>query len=112
MNARITKIAVVAAMALSTIFVSAAANAQVPYPHPDSIHQRLRDQHSRIYHGVKNGRLTYREAARLRARDARIRHQVALDRFRHNGHLTPREHRHVERELNHSSHHIWHERHD
>ena len=77
----------------------------------DSLHQRLHDQHERIHQGVVSGQLTRREQYRLNTRDARIRRQEHRARLS-GGRFTPAERRRVERELNHSSRAIYHQKHD
>lgn len=77
-----------------------------------NVNHRQHEQHERIVRGVHNGSLTRLEAARLRARESRIRAQERSMRFRHGGHLTPFERARLNRELRHTSHAISHQKHD
>lgn len=92
--------------------MSVRADAQTRYPRPHEVNHRLNDQHARIRQGVRSGQLTHREAEHLRLTDARIHAQERRDRIRHGGHLTRHETRRLNRELNHESHQIYHDKHN
>lgn len=98
------KIAAAAAL-LGVTLLPLAAQAQ-------GINQRLRDQHSRIRQGIGSDQLTRGEQYRLDRRDASIHHQEAVDRRFDHGHLTPGEHRQINRELNRSSRRIYRDKHN
>lgn len=70
------------------------------------------NQHARIAHGVRNGALTHREAARIRAREAVVRARERRDRAFHHGHLTFAERARLDRKLHHDSHAIYRQKHD
>ncbi len=74
------------------------------------IDQRLQNQERRIAQGEKSGALTGREAARMERREARIGGDVA--KAKADGVVTPQERRHLNKELNHQSRAIHHEKHD
>lgn len=82
-----------------------------PMHHPHSINARLHNQQERIHQGVGSDQLTRREQYRLDARDARIRHQEYRDRLS-GGRFTRAERHHIQRELNHSSHDIYRDKHN
>lgn len=95
--------------------VPAAGWAQSRYSGPPvrhhNVNARQREQQDRIRQGLRSGELTRREARRLEAEQARIRVNEAYAR-RSGGQFTPRERRRIERELNHSSRDIYHQKHD
>ncbi len=97
---------IAAAAALAAALVPMAAQAQ------GGINGRLNSQHQRIRQGVGSGQLTRGEQYRLNRRDARIHAQEHLDRRFDNGHLTGGERRQLNRELNHSSSHIYQDKHN
>ena len=92
---------------LASLAMPLAAHADSPH----NINARLHRQQQRIHQGVGGDQLTRREQYRLDARDARIRSQEYRDRLS-GGRMTAREHRRIERELNHSSRAIYHQKHD
>ncbi len=87
------------------------AAAQTPMHHSHGINNRLHEQQERIHQGVGSGQLTRREQYRLDARDAHIRTQEYRARLS-GGKFTPAERRRIQRELNHSSRAIYHQKHD
>ena len=97
-------------LALGAI-VMVAAPSMAQEHHPMSVNNRLERQHDRIHEGVKTHELNKYEAARLRARDQRIRVAAHRDRVLHGGHLTAAEHARLEHRLNHDSHSIHHDKH-
>ena len=96
---------VAAAAALTAALLPVAAQAQ-------GINQRLNNQHRRIHQGVESGQLTRGEQYRLNRRDAYIHSQERVDRRFDNGHLTGGERRQLNRELNHSSHRVYQDKHN
>ena len=76
-----------------------------------SINAREREQQQRIREGIRSGELTRREARRLEAEEARVRVDEAYAR-RSGGQFTPRERARIQRELNHTSHDIYRQKHD
>lgn len=76
-----------------------------------NINWRLHHQNARIEQGERSGSLTGRESNRLEARDARLRRQEARMRAS-GGRFTPAERARLQREMNHSSGAIYHQKHD
>ena len=76
------------------------------------INHRLHNQHARIEAGERSGELTNREADRLERRDANIHRSERRDRKAHDGKLTRRERRNLQRRLNHDSRSIYRQKHD
>ena len=110
---KIGNIAGIAALAaLGSVLAGGVAQAQVPYGHPDSINQRLHDQHARIRQGVRSDELTRHETRNLDRRDARVYRQERRDRFFHHGRLTNNERRHLNGELNRDSRAIYRDKHN
>jgi hypothetical protein len=90
-------------------------SAQTPAPadqRPESVNQRLENQHDRIQAGIKDGELTKGEATQLRADDAAIRAREHVERKANDGQLTRHERTQLNRELNHSSRQIYRDRHN
>ena len=75
------------------------------------IDARQRNQQERIRQGIRSGELNRREARRLEAQQARIRIDERFAR-RSGGEFTGAERRRIQRELNHSSRHIYRQKHD
>ncbi len=69
------------------------------------VNQRQRNQQARIHKGVKNGQLTHREARRLEAQQRKI--QADKLAAKSDGKVTPAERRHLRREQNRASKHIY-----
>ena len=101
-----------AAGLLGALLLPLAAQAQVPNPHPTTLHQRFQDQHARIQQGVASGQLTRREARNDRYRLGRVRYQDQRDRAFQNGHLTAGERYHQNAELNGNSSSIYRTKHN
>lgn len=76
----------------------------------NSINGRLHNQQKRVGAGVKDHQLTRHEQYALDARDSRIRTTEDRDREFHDGHLTAREHRNLEHDLNRTSRAIYRDR--
>lgn len=76
------KTMVLAAAAL--VIVSGAANAGTPW-----VDQRQHNQAHRIFNGVQNGQLTFRETGQLLRGQVRVRHREAY--FKSDGIVTPYE---------------------
>jgi hypothetical protein len=102
-----TILSVMAGTALAVGCLPATASAATS---SQTINQRQHEQQLRIRQGVRSGELTRREAARLEAREAKIRRDERHARA--DGRITPRERRHLNRELNHTSRRIYRQKHD
>jgi hypothetical protein len=88
-------------------------NAAVQNTHPKTeVGQRQRNQQERIAQGVKNGQLTPKETAHLEGRETAINKEVKNDRAANGGHLTPAEHRQVNRQQNRTSNAIYRKKHN
>ncbi len=88
-------------------------NAAVQNTHPKTeVGQRQRNQQERIAQGVKSGQLTPKETAHLEGRESAIKHEVKNDRAANGGHLTPAEHRQVNRQQNRTSNAIYRKKHN
>lgn len=74
--------------------------------------KRERNQQERIGEGVASGQLTPAEAARLEAREAALRKQIAEDRAANGGKLTPEQRKEVQAELDELSARIAKQKHD
>jgi hypothetical protein len=81
------------------------------HPRVNEVNQRLDNQQNRIDNGLKDGQMTTGEAKRDEARDAKVERQEARDEAKNGGHLTRREQRHMNHELNHNSRDIHRQRH-
>lgn len=92
-------------MALAALPLIAAAGTSDP-----GVNQRQHNQQHRIHQGVKSGELMPRETRRLEAEQRHIRREEA--RYKADGELTPAERADLHRDLNRSSRHIYHEKHD
>lgn len=79
--------------------------------HPEGINARQKEQQKRILQGERSGALTEREAKQIEAREAKISVNEAYAR-QSGGRFTPRERRHIQRELNHSNRAIYRQKHD
>jgi hypothetical protein len=74
--------------------------------------EREAKQQERIADGIKSGELTPAEAAKLEAREAALRKQIAEDRAANGGKLTPEQRKQVQKELDEISEKIARNKHD
>ena len=72
---------------------------------------RMAEQQQRIGQGIERGQLSARQGANLEHREQNIHQQIHNDRQANGGHLTPQEHKQVNREQNHASQRIHEDRH-
>lgn len=94
------------AFAVSTVFATAAMaqTADVPgHPRVNEVNQRIDNQQNRISNGVANGTVNGKQAARDETRDANIAQRASADEAKHNGHLTKKETRNLNRAENRNS---------
>ena len=103
------QIALILASFAILIGMSIATNAQVRRIH--NINAREREQQNRITQGIRSGELTNREAARLENEQSRLDRIEARYRASGGG-LTRSERIRLERDLNRTSHDIYHQKHD
>lgn len=93
-----------------TIAATAFAQAEAPATAPqggarvNEINERLQNQQTRTDAGVSQGTINSAQAARNDARNAKVQQQLEAYQAEHNGHITKREQRHLNRELDRSSH--------
>jgi len=71
------------------------------------IHARRENQQDRIAQGVKSGRLTAGETARLERQESNINREIHYDRATNGGKLTPGERNLVNHQLNRESRRIY-----
>jgi len=79
-------------------------------PRTPRINRRQENQQDRIQQGIKSGELTRREAGRLESLEGRIQANKLIDKS--DGHVSPRERAHLNRELNRASHDIYRDKHN
>jgi hypothetical protein len=73
--------------------------------------QRAENQQDRIAQGVKSGSLTAGQTARLENKEAGVNHEIRADRATNGGKLSPAEKRSINRQQNHLSRRIYHDKH-
>lgn len=108
---KITKLMGAGVLMAATAFATGTLPAQAKTHHPMSINARQQRQHRRIESGERKGQLTNREQNRLQQRERLIRLQEQRDR-RDGGKFTTAERLRIQRELNHTSHSVYHQKHD
>jgi hypothetical protein len=95
-------------LALATLFLSTG----LVSARAGEIQQREQNQQGRIAEGIETGELTPAETARLEAREAELKKQIADDKAANGGKLTPAERKQINKELKHISHRIHHAKHN
>lgn len=80
------------------------------HPRVNQINQRQENQQDRIANGIKNGKLTPGQAARLERGEQRLDNQEKKDMAADGGHLTKQDQRQLNREANHMSKRIAHDK--
>ncbi len=100
---RILLFAAVLMLCASSMRVS--AQTQTPVINKRQVHQQ-----ERIKEGVKSGQLTHREARRLEAKQRKIQADKMIAKA--DGKVTPAERRHIKREQNRASRHIYRAKHN
>jgi hypothetical protein len=105
---------VTAVLASTLVIAPAAMIAQTPTPgaHDYNINQRKVDQQDRIGNGVKNGKLTAGQTARLEHQDAGINKEESGMRAQDNGHLTKQDRQTIHAQQNQESRRIYRDKHD
>jgi hypothetical protein len=81
-------------------------------PQAHTVNQRAENQQQRIAQGVGHGQLGAGQTRNLENREQHINQQVHADRKADDGHLTPKEHKQVNREQNHASEKIQQDKHE
>jgi hypothetical protein len=104
------------ALAIASLFAvgtSLAQDAPVPgHPRVNEVNQRLQNQQNRIQHGVADGQINAKQAARDEKQDSNIAHRESVDEAKHGGHLTKGEDKRLNKSLNHDSSRIHDQRHN
>ncbi|MDQ2777462.1 MAG: hypothetical protein M3Y57_21485 [Acidobacteriota bacterium] len=72
--------------------------------------KREENQQDRIAQGIKSGKLSARQSSNLEGRDAGINREIKTDRKYNGGHLTNAEKKQVDRQQNHVSKTIYHDK--
>jgi opacity protein-like surface antigen len=114
------KKSLLASLALAAVLASGAAMAQtattpsdptVPgHPRVNEVDQRLENQEKRIDNGVAAGQINAKQEAKDQAVDNKVAGQLSADEAKHNGHITKAEQVRMNKELNHNSKRIHHQR--
>jgi hypothetical protein len=81
------------------------------HPRVNEVNNREQNQQDRIANGVKNGTMTPGQAAHVEKQEQHIENQEKADMAAHNGHLTKREQKQLNREQNHTSKEIYKDKH-
>ncbi|HEX5226993.1 MAG TPA: hypothetical protein VFW44_04755 [Bryobacteraceae bacterium] len=76
------------------------------------IQQRKENQQDRIANGVGNGSLTPHETSNLEHKEAGLNHEIRRDRRQNGGNLTNKEKARINRQQNHLSRNIYHDKHN
>ncbi len=109
----VKSVSFLSASVICVALCSASAVAQEVPDHPrvNEVNQRLDNQQARIDHGLKNGTMTGKQAARDEQHDANIAKRESVDEAKHNGHLTKGEQNHLNRSENKNSRAIYRQKH-
>jgi hypothetical protein len=70
------------------------------HPRVNQVNRREGSQQQRIGNGIKSGKLNPQQASNLEKREARVQNREQKDMAAHNGHLTKREQRGINRQQN------------
>lgn len=81
------------------------------HPRVNQINHRETNQQSRIANGVKNGKLTPGQTARLERGEQRLQNNEKRDMAKDNGHLTKQDQHQLNKEANHMSKRIYKDKH-
>ncbi len=81
------------------------------HPRVNEVNGREQNQQDRIANGVKNGTMAPGQAAHVERQEQHIENQQKADMAAHNGHLTKREQRQLNKEQNHTSKEIYKDKH-
>ncbi len=118
MNAKSTFRSSLIACVFAAVFASGAVMAQsssdptVPgHPRVNEVNQRLDKQQSRTQAGVADGQINAKQEARDDKHDANIAQRESVDEAKHNGHLTKREQKNLNKSENRNSRRIHRQRH-
>jgi uncharacterized lipoprotein YajG len=82
------------------------------HPRVNQVNRRETRQQQRIANGVKSGKLTPKETARLERGEQRLQRNEKRDMAKDNGHLTKKDQRQLNREENRMSKRIYKDKHN
>ena len=82
------------------------------HPRVNEVNAREQNQQDRIANGEKNGTMTPGQAAHVENQEQHIENQEKADMAAHNGHLTKREQRQLNKEQNKTSKEIYKDKHN
>ncbi|HEY9132632.1 MAG TPA: hypothetical protein VIM98_12815 [Dyella sp.] len=99
----IRRFAAVALVLSATVGTVALAQDVPGHPRVNEVNQRLDNQQNRVNNGVAHGTVNGKQAARDEARDARIAKRESVDEAKHNGHLTKKEQKNLNKAENRNS---------
>ncbi|MDQ2835592.1 MAG: hypothetical protein M3Y50_17990 [Acidobacteriota bacterium] len=110
----VTRLALIATLALtpSLVFAQATAPAPTPGQHDHNINQRKENQQDRIGQGVKSGQLTAGETSHLEHQEAGINKEERGMRSQDNGHLTRQDRKTLHQQQNQESRRIYRDKHN
>ena len=103
----------IAAVQAQSSNTSGAGAGQVDPGHPrvNQVNSRETNQQNRIANGVKSGKLTPGQTARLERGEQRLQNNEKKDMAKDNGHLTKKDQRQLNKESNHMSKRIYADKH-
>jgi uncharacterized lipoprotein YajG len=81
------------------------------HPRVNQVNRRQERQQQRIANGIENGKLSPKQTANLEKREATVQNREQKDMAAHNGHLTKREQRGINRQQNRISKSIYKDKH-
>jgi hypothetical protein len=82
------------------------------HPRVNEVNAREQNQQDRIANGERNGTMTPGQAAHVEHQEQHIENQEKADMAAHNGHLTKREQKQLNKEQNKTSKEIYRDKHD
>jgi hypothetical protein len=82
------------------------------HPRINEVNAREQNQQDRIANGERNGTMTPGQAAHVEHQEQHIENQEKADMAAHNGHLTKREQKQLNKEQNKTSKEIYRDKHD
>ena len=108
---KITKFALIAALALSPAAMLAQSTTTTTDPH-QTINQRKTDQQDRIAQGIKSGQLTAGETSHLEHQESGINKEESGMRAQDNGKLTSQDRKTINHQQNQESKRIYADKHN
>ncbi|WP_158945910.1 hypothetical protein [Granulicella sp. S190] len=108
----LTKLALIASLALAPAAIFAQATTPTPGQNDYNINQRKGDQQQRIGQGVQSGQLTAGETSHLEHQEAGINKEEHGMRAQDNGHLTKSDRQTLHKQQNQESRRIYRDKHN